>query len=58
VFDRSMIQAVEKAIMTSDLVLNRRRGYYHRNFPWPALTEETAQAVLPRLPAVKLKTGP
>lgn len=41
VFDRSMIQAVEKAIMTSDLGLNPATAGTTIRVPMPALTEET-----------------
>jgi ribosome recycling factor len=41
VFDRSMIQAVEKAIMTSDLGLNPASAGTTIRVPMPALTEET-----------------
>lgn len=41
VFDRSMIQAVEKAIMTSDLGLNPATSGTTIRVPMPALTEET-----------------
>ena len=41
VFDRSMIQAVEKAIMTSDLGLNPATAGTTIRIPMPALTEET-----------------
>ncbi|WP_304639364.1 ribosome recycling factor [Pseudomonas sp.] len=41
VFDRSMIQAVEKAIMTSDLGLNPSSAGTTIRVPMPALTEET-----------------
>ena len=41
VFDRSMIQAVEKAIMTSDLGLNPATAGTTIRIPKPALTEET-----------------
>ncbi|QJD60585.1 ribosome recycling factor [Pseudomonas sp. gcc21] len=41
VFDRSMIQAVEKAIMTSDLGLNPSTAGTTIRVPMPALTEET-----------------
>lgn len=40
VFDRSMIQAVEKAIMTSDLGLNPMSAGATIRIPLPALTEE------------------
>jgi ribosome recycling factor len=40
VFDRSMIQAVEKAIMTSDLGLNPSSAGTSIRVPLPALTEE------------------
>ena len=40
VFDRSMIQAVEKAIMTSDLGLNPSSAGTTIRVPLPALTEE------------------
>ena len=40
VFDRSMIQAVEKAIMTSDLGLNPCSAGTTIRVPLPALTEE------------------
>lgn len=40
VFDRSMIQAVEKAIMTSDLGLNPMSAGAIIRIPLPALTEE------------------
>ena len=41
VFDKSMIQAVEKAIMTSDLGLNPAPAGTTIRVPMPALTEET-----------------
>lgn len=41
VFDKSMIQAVEKAIMTSDLGLNPATSGTTVRIPMPALTEET-----------------
>jgi len=41
VFDRSLIQAVEKAIMTSDLGLNPATAGTTVRVPMPALTEET-----------------
>jgi len=41
VFDRGMIQAVEKAIMTSDLGLNPSTAGTTIRVPMPALTEET-----------------
>lgn len=41
VFDRSMIQAVEKAIMQSDLGLNPATAGTTIRVPMPALTEET-----------------
>ncbi|EPB8036239.1 ribosome recycling factor [Pseudomonas aeruginosa] len=41
VFDKSMIQAVEKAIMTSDLGLNPSTAGTTIRVPMPALTEET-----------------
>jgi ribosome recycling factor len=41
VFDKSMIQAVEKAIMTSDLGLNPATAGTTIRVPTPALTEET-----------------
>ena len=41
VFDKSMIQAVEKAIMTSDLGLNPATAGTTIRIPMPALTEET-----------------
>ena len=41
VFDKSMIQAVEKAIMTSDLGLNPATAGTTIRLPMPALTEET-----------------
>ncbi|EWC41313.1 ribosome recycling factor [Stutzerimonas stutzeri] len=41
VFDKSMIQAVEKAIMTSDLGLNPASAGTTIRVPMPALTEET-----------------
>ncbi len=41
VFDKSMIQAVEKAIMTSDLGLNPATAGTTILVPMPALTEET-----------------
>ena len=41
VFDRSMIQAVEKAIMTSDLGLNPATAGTTIRIPMPALPEET-----------------
>ena len=41
VFDKSMIQAVEKAIMTSDLGLNPATACTTIRVPMPALTEET-----------------
>ncbi len=41
IFDRSMIQAVEKAIMTSDLGLNPATAGTTIRVPMPALTEET-----------------
>ncbi|EML5543710.1 ribosome recycling factor [Pseudomonas aeruginosa] len=41
VFDKSMIQAVEKAIMTSDLGLNPATAGTTIRVPMPALTEET-----------------
>ncbi|MBA6418574.1 ribosome recycling factor [Pseudomonas neustonica] len=41
VFDRSLIQAVEKAIMTSDLGLNPATAGTTIRVPMPALTEET-----------------
>nr|WP_285817641.1 ribosome recycling factor [Echinimonas agarilytica] len=40
VFDRSMIQAVEKAIMSSDLGLNPNSAGTVIRIPLPALTEE------------------
>ena len=40
-FDKSMIQAVEKAIMTSDLGLNPATAGTTIRIPMPALTEET-----------------
>jgi ribosome recycling factor len=40
VFDRSMVQAVEKAIMTSDLGLNPMTAGATLRIPLPALTEE------------------
>ncbi|HGE2201717.1 TPA: ribosome recycling factor [Pseudomonas aeruginosa] len=40
VFDKSMIQAVEKAIMTSDLGLNPATAGTTIRVPMPALTEE------------------
>ena len=41
VFDKSMIQAVEKAIMISDLGLNPATSGTTIRIPMPALTEET-----------------
>ena len=41
VFDKSMIQAVEKEIMTSDLGLNPATAGTTIRVPMPALTEET-----------------
>ncbi len=41
VFEKSMIQAVEKAIMTSDLGLNPATAGTTIRVPMPALTEET-----------------
>ncbi len=41
VFDKSMIQAVEKAILTSDLGLNPATAGTTIRVPMPALTEET-----------------
>lgn len=41
VFDKSMIQAIEKAIMTSDLGLNPATAGTTIRVPMPALTEET-----------------
>ena len=41
VFDKGMIQAVEKAIMTSDLGLNPATAGTPIRVPMPALTEET-----------------
>lgn len=41
VFDRSLIQAVEKAIMQSDLGLNPATAGTTIRVPMPALTEET-----------------
>jgi ribosome recycling factor len=41
VFDRGMIQAVEKAILTSDLGLNPATAGTTIRVPMPALTEET-----------------
>ncbi len=41
VFDKSMIQTVEKAIMTSDLGLNPATAGTTIRVPMPALTEET-----------------
>lgn len=41
VFDKSLIQAVEKAIMTSDLGLNPSSAGTTIRVPMPALTEET-----------------
>ena len=41
VFDKSMFQAVEKAIMTSDLGLNPATAGTTIRVPMPALTEET-----------------
>ena len=41
VFDKSMIQAVEKATMTSDLGLNLATAGTTIRVPMPALTEET-----------------
>jgi len=41
VFDKSMIQAVEKSIMTSDLGLNPATAGTTIRVPMPALTEET-----------------
>lgn len=41
VFDKSMIQAVEKAIMSSDLGLNPATAGTTIRVPMPALTEET-----------------
>ncbi|HZJ93470.1 MAG TPA: ribosome recycling factor [Thiopseudomonas sp.] len=41
VFDKSMIQAVEKAIMMSDLGLNPATSGTTIRIPMPALTEET-----------------
>lgn len=41
VFDKSMIQAVEKAIMMSDLGLNPATAGTTIRVPMPALTEET-----------------
>lgn len=41
VFDKSLIQAVEKAIMTSDLGLNPATAGTTIRVPMPALTEET-----------------
>ena len=41
VFDKSMIQAVEKAIMTSDLGLHPAPAGTTIRVPMPALTEET-----------------
>ena len=40
VFDKGMIQAVEKAIMTSDLGLNPATSGTTIRVPMPALTEE------------------
>lgn len=40
VFDRSMVQAVEKAIMSSDLGLNPMSAGATLRIPLPALTEE------------------
>ena len=40
IFDRSMIQAVEKAILTSDLGLNPSSNGQTLRVPLPALTEE------------------
>src|SRR5690606_37179537 len=41
IFDKSMIQAVEKAIMTSDLGLNPATAGTTIRVPMPALSEET-----------------
>lgn len=41
VFDKSMIQAIEKAILTSDLGLNPATAGTTIRVPMPALTEET-----------------
>ena len=43
VFDKSMIQAVEKAIMTSDLGLNPATAGTTIRVPMPALPEETSK---------------
>src|SRR5262245_27533379 len=43
VFDKSMIQAVEKAIMTSDLGLNPATAGTTIRVPMPALTDETRE---------------
>jgi ribosome recycling factor len=43
VFDKGMIQAVEKAIMTSDLGLNPATSGTTIRVPMPALTEETSK---------------
>ncbi len=44
VFDKGMIQAVEKAIMTSDLGLNPATAGTTIRVPMPPLTEETRKA--------------
>ncbi len=48
VFDKSMIQAVEKAIMTSDLGLNPATAGTTIRVPMPALTEETRKGFTKR----------
>ncbi len=46
VFDKSMIQAVEKAIMTSDLGLNPATAGTTIRVPMPPLTEETRKGYI------------
>lgn len=46
VFDKSMIQAVEKAIMTSDLGLNPATAGTTIRVPMPALTEERRKEMI------------
>lgn len=46
VFDRNMVQAVEKAIMTSDLGLNPASAGTTIRVPMPALTEETRKGFI------------
>ena len=54
VFDKGMIQAVEKAIMTSDLGLNPATAGTTIRVPMPALTEETRKEMVKQARADKM----